>query len=459
MLPVDHIPHLDKAAVQRAAGVDSPIVGGHHIALLYGVFQPQLKGVHIQLMSQFIDSRFYGKQSLRCAVTAVSTGRHVVRIHHITDKAEGFCLAVQWDGLVTGKAHGRRAMLTVSTGIGKGVQINALHNAVLRGTQPHMDLHFVTRRGCDLAFHTTENDLGGLFGLPCHKSRIYLTDRRLLGTKSAADAGLCHAHHGFGNMQCVRNIAPCMEHDLRGAEHIQPPIGINGAVGTEGLHHGLLAGLGVVHMVNDYIAGRQYSIDIAGTTLIVGAEVAFVVGSHRAQTGPVVLRMHQNGVVLGSVIVQHCFQNLILHLDELESLIHALFVLTGHNGHHIAHKTHMAVNEQAVTRTGFRIGLASLRVARRILRHILPCKDCLDAGHLFCYSRIDRFDDGICVRRAQQLYNQAVLRDHIVHIDGLAGDQLHGILFTERLVDGTHSAASFCFFHARKFMMPRSWPS
>ena len=75
------------------------------------------------------------------------------------------------------------------------------------------------------------------------------------------------------------------------------------------------------------------------------------------------------------------------------------------------------------------------------------------------YSRIDRFDDGIGMGGAQQLYDQAVLRDHIVHIDGLAGDQLHGILFTERLVDGTHSAASFCFFHARKFMMPRSWPS
>ena len=250
-----------------------------------------------------------------------------------------------------------------------------------------------------------------------------------------------------------------MEHDLRGAEHIQPPIGINGAVGAEGLHHGLLAGFGVVNVVNDYIAGCKHRVDITGSAFIMGAEIAFVVSSHRAQTGPVVLRMHQNGVVLGSVIVQHCFQNLIFHLDELESLIHALFVFTGHNGHHIAHKAHMAVNEQAVTRTGFRIGLASLRVARRILRHILPCKDCLDAGHLFCYSRIDRFDDGICVRRAQQLYNQAVLRDHIVHIDGLAGDQLHGILFTERLVDGTHSAASFCFFHARKFMMPRSWPS
>ena len=159
------------------------------------------------------------------------------------------------------------------------------------------------------------------------------------------------------------------------------------------------------------------------------------------------------------MIVQHCFQNLIFHLDELESLIHALFVLTGHNGHHIAHKAHMAVNEQAVTRTGFRIGLASLRVARRILRHILPCKDRLDAGHLFCYSRIDRFDDGICVRRAQQLYDQAVLRDDIIHVDGLAGHKLHGVLFAHGLVHGFHWAASFPFFHAKKFKIPRSWPS
>ena len=260
-------------------------------------------------------------------------------------------------------------------------------------------------------------------------------------------------------MQCVRNIAPCMEHDLRRAEHIQPPIGINGAVGAEGLHHGLLAGFCVVNMVNDHIAGRQYSIDIAGTALIVGAEVALVVRTHRAQTDPVIFWMHQNGVILGGVIIQHCFQDFIFHLDELECLIYALFVLACHDGHHIAHKAHMAVNEQAVTRTGFRIGLARLRVARRILRHILPCKDRLDAGYLFCHSRIDGFDDGICVRRAQQLYDQAVLRDHIVHIDGLAGDQLHGILFAERFVDGIHSAASFCFFHARKFRMPRSWPS
>ena len=360
---------------------------------------------------------------------------------------------------MTGKAHRRGAVLTVGTGIGKGVQINALHNAVLGGTQPHMDLHFVTRRGCCLAFHTAENDLGGLFGLPCHKSRIYFANRRLLRAKAAADAGLCHTHHAFGNMQCVCNIAPCMEYDLGGAEHVQASVGVDRAVGAEGLHHRLLAGLGVVHMVDDHIAGCKHGIDIAVSAFIMGTEVALVVGSHRAQTGPVVLRMHQNGVVLGSVIVQHCFQNLIFHLDELEGLVHALFVLTGHDGHHIAHKAHMAVNEQAVTRTGFRIGLARLRVARRILRHILPCEDRFDPGHFFCHSGVDGFDDGIRVRRAQQLHGQAVLRDHIIHINGLAGDQLHRILFTEGFIDGTHSAASFCFFHARKFMMPRSWPS
>ena len=118
VLPVDHIPYLDKAAVQCTAGIDGTIIGGHHIALLHGVFQTQLKGIHVQLVGQLIDGRFYRKQALRCTIAAVSTGRHVVRIHHITDKAECLCLAVQRDGFVTGKAHRRRAVLAIGTGIG-----------------------------------------------------------------------------------------------------------------------------------------------------------------------------------------------------------------------------------------------------------------------------------------------------------------------------------------------------
>ena len=101
---------------------------------------------------------------------------------------------LQWDRFVAGKAYRRGTVLAIGTGIGKGVQINALHNAVLRGTQPHMDLHFVTRRGCDLAFHTTENDLGGLFGLPSHRriremSAAVVPFRYLMHSSSHTPAG------------------------------------------------------------------------------------------------------------------------------------------------------------------------------------------------------------------------------------------------------------------------------
>ena len=260
-------------------------------------------------------------------------------------------------------------------------------------------------------------------------------------------------------MQGVCDVAPRMEHDLCRAEHVQASVGVNGAVGAEGLHHGLLAGFGVVHMVDDDIAGSQHGINVAGAALVMGAEVALVVGPHRTQADPVVLRVDKYRVILGGVVVQHGFQYLVLHLDELEGLVHAFLVLTGHDGHHVAHKAYMAVDEQTVARAGLRVGLACLGVAGCILRDIFPGENRFNVGHLFGNRSVDVLDNGVCVRRAQELDNEAVLRDHIVHIDGLAGDQLHGILFTERLVDGTHSAASFCFFHARKFMMPRSWPS
>ena len=41
-------------------------------------------------------------------------------------------------------------------------------------------------------------------------------------------------------------------------------------------------------------------------------------------------------------------------------------------------------------------------------------------------------------------------RRYIVHIHRLAGDELHRILFAERLIDYLHCASSsLCFFHSR----------
>ena len=159
---------------------------------------------------------------------------------------------------MTGQAHGSGAVLAVSARIGERMHINAFDDALFGSTQPEMDLHLMAGRRSDLAFYPAENDLGGLFGFPGHKGGVYLADRCLLGTKAAADAGLGNTHHGFGDMQGIGNVAPRMEHDLGGAEHIQAAIGVDGAVGAEGFHHGLLAGFGVVDMVDDHIAGCKH---------------------------------------------------------------------------------------------------------------------------------------------------------------------------------------------------------
>ena len=459
MLPVDHLAHLEHAPVQCAAGIYRAVIGGHHITLLHGVLQAQCNGVHVQLVCQLVDRRFHRKQTLRSTIAAVCTSRHMVSIYHIADKAEGLGLAVQRDGFVTRQTHSSGAMLTVSAGVGQSVQVDALHDAVSGSAQTDVHFHLMARRRSRLAFYAAEDELGRLFGHPRHKGRVHLADGGLFCTKAAADAGLGDTHHGLWNVQCIGDVAAGMEHDLGRAEHIQPPVSINGAIGAEGLHHSLLAGLGVVHMVDDHITSGQHSVNIAAAARIVGAEVALVVGTHGGKAFPVVLRVHKDGVILCGVEIQNSFQHLVVYFDKLERLIYALFIFTGYDSHHISHKADVAVDQQTVVGAGLRVGLAGLCVAAGILRHILPSEDGFDAGHLFGNSGVDAADDGVCMGRAQQLDDQAVLRDDIIHINRLAGDQLHRVFFAERFVDGFHCAPSFCFFHARKFMMPRSWPS
>ena len=348
-------------------------------------------------MCQLVDRRFYRKQTLRSTIAAVCTSRHMVSIYHIADKAEGLGLAVQRDGFVTRQTHSSGAMLAVSAGVGQSVQVDALHDAVSGSAQTDVHLHLVARRRGRLAFHPAEDELGRFFGHPSHKGRVNLADSGLLCAKTAADAGLRNANHRFGNMQCIGDVAAGMENDLGRAEHIQPAVSINGAIGTEGLHHGLLAGLGVVHMVDDHITPGQHSVDITVAAFIMSAEVALIVGTHGGKAFPVVLRVHKDGVILCGVEIQNSFQHLVVYFDKLERLVHALFVLAGYDSHHISHKADVAVDKQTVVGAGLRVGLAGLCVAAGILRHILPSEDGFDAGHLFGNSGVDAADDGVCM--------------------------------------------------------------
>ena len=121
----------------------------------------------------------------------------------------------------------------------------------------------------------------------------------------------------LGDVQRIRNDAAHMEHDLRGRNDVQAAVVVDLGIGAEGLHHGLLAGLGVVDVVDDLVAACQHRVHVAVAAGVACAQVAPVVRPDRAERAPVVLRVHEDLVVLGRVDVEHRLEHLIFHFDKL----------------------------------------------------------------------------------------------------------------------------------------------
>ena len=215
---------------------------------------------------------------------------------------------------------------------------------------------------------------------------------------------------------------------------MEPPVGVHLGIGAEGLHHGLVAGGGVVDVVNDVVTVGQNTVHVSVRAHLTGAQVALVVRANRAQRAPVVLGVHQNGAVQGLVGVQYRLQHLVLHLDELQRLVRGGLILGGHDGHGIAHKTNPLIQDQTVIGRGLRVGLP--RHGKALLGHILVGIYGNHAGHLLGHVGVDLLNEGVGVGAAQHLHHQAVLGGHVIHIGGLAQQQGHGVLFPYRLAYG-----------------------
>ena len=190
----------------------------------------------------------------------------------------------------------------------------------------------------------------------------------------------------------------------------------------------------MVGAVKDDVAVCHDTVHVAVGAGLTGNHIPLVVAAHRTGREPVLLRMDQNGVVLGGVKVQNGFQNLVADLDKLHGFPGGLFRLRRNDGHHIPHEPHMPVNNQPVVGGGLGIGLA--RDGKAGLGHILPGVDVHNAGNLFGYIGPDFLHNGIGVGTAENLHYQGILRGNIVHINGLAREQLHGILLPEGLAHG-----------------------
>ena len=166
-----------------------------------------------------------------------------------------------------------------------------------------------------MTFVTRENHLARLFCFPGNKGWIHFADTALLSAEAATDTRFNHTHHGFGDMQRVRNNAATVENNLRRAEDIQTAVGINGAIGYERLHHILLHSLGMSGLVDNNIAFRQNLINLAILDNLMGTQVALIVGADRAVRLPGILRMHKHRVIQRSAEVKHCVQQLIFYFN------------------------------------------------------------------------------------------------------------------------------------------------
>ena len=215
-----------------------------------------------------------------------------------------------------GQADRGRAVLAKRARIGQGVYVDRADDAVLIRAHAHMHFHLVARRACDLAFLAGIDHLGGLAGFPRDECRIHLSHDRLLRAEAAADARLFDVDFALGDVQRIRNDAAHMEHDLRGRNDVQAAIVVDLGIGAEGLHHRLLAGLGVVNVIDDLVAVRQHRVHVAVAAGVACAQVALVVRPDRTERAPVILRVHQNPVVLGRVDIEHRLEHLIFHLDK-----------------------------------------------------------------------------------------------------------------------------------------------
>ena len=197
-----------------------------------------------------------------------------------------------------------------------------------------------------------------------------------------------------------------MEHDLRGGNDVEPPVAVQLGVGAEGLHHGLVESLGVVGAVQHDVAAGQDGVHVAVPAGAAGHQVAAVVAPHRAGGIPVLLRVDQDGVVLGGVHIQHRLQHPVSDFDGLHGPQGGLFVLGGDDGHRVPGKPDVPVQDQAVIGGGLGVGLA--RNGKAGLGHVLPGVDGHYAGDLPGDGGVDLLHDGVGVGAAQDLDHQGV---------------------------------------------------
>ena len=324
------------------------------------------------------------------------------------------------------------AVLAVRARIRQRRHVERADTPVVVRTEANLDFHLMARRTAGLGLFSCEHAHRGAARLHRDERGVHLAYRGLLRAETAADARLLHANAALRDAQRMGQDAADVEHDLRGRDHMQAPVTVELGVRTEGLHHGLVEGLRVVSALQNDVAVGKHRLDVAVGVSGRAHEVSLVVSAQVAQHMPVVLGVHEGGIVLSSAEIQHGIEHLVGHLNARKGRLGSLLVFRGDNRHHVAHVAHMAIDDQAVVGACLRIGLS--RVAEALPRHVFPGEHTHHAGNLLRLRRVDVLHDGVGMRTPQKLHHERVGRD-VLGEHRLAQKELQRVLLADGLAD------------------------
>ena len=218
-----------------------------------------------------------------------------------------------------------------------------------------------------------------------------------------------------------------MKDDLGGGYDRQAAVGVHLAPGAEGLHHRLLAGLGVVGLLDDPAGPGERLFDVPLPAAAGGGEVAAVVRPDRAEAVPALLRMDEGGVVHRRVEVEDGREDFVVHLDQPQRLVCRLFGLGGDNRGRVADIAELPVEDQPVV--GRRLGVGLPGEGKALLRHVFISIDRHHPRDLQGEVGPDRTDPRMGMGGAQQLDGEAAGGCQVVGIDRLPGRQSFPVLF------------------------------
>ena len=332
-------------------------------------------------------------------------------------------------------------MFAIGTGIPQGIEENAADMAVFAGAEDDADLRFMTRRRYGHRFFPAVDHVRRLTRQPSDISRIDFHDDSLLGAETAADTRLDDADLRFRDFQGVGDDAADMERDLRRADDGQAAKGVLIGIGPERFHSSLLILTRMIGPVDDDVRRSQDGIDVAVFVTGLGDEIALVVAADIDEGLPVVFGMDDNIVVQSFGEIEERFLDFVFDAEDAEGLVDGVFIRTGYESDGIADEADLLIQDEAVIRAQFRIGLAGNGETR--LRHVFSRDDADDARHLFGSALIHLLDDGSGMGTAQGLDDETVLGPQIIRIDRLARDQGLRILLGNNVID------SFVFHYAR----------